>query len=115
MGSLRLSVWLRRWWAAALLMCADDAARLAGAESAASLAASQGRLAALRQRQERAEGEGARASREREGEAQKQLQLARRRLLAEHAARLDGFLPKSTLNTAEERLAMQQHAEAQGY
>ena len=40
---------------------------------------------------------------------------ARRRLLAEHAARLDGFLPKSTLNTAEERLAMQQHAEAQGY
>ena len=33
----------------------------------------------------------------------------------EHAARLDGFLPKSTLNTAEERLAMQQHAEAQGY
>ena len=31
------------------------------------------------------------------------------------SARLDGFLPKSTLNTAEERLAMQQHAEAQGY
>ena len=87
MGSQLLSGWLRRWWAAALLMRADDAARLAGAESAASLAASQGRLATLRQRQERAEGEGARASREREEEAQKQLQLARRRLLAEQERR----------------------------
>merc|ERR1719181_942688 len=36
---------------------------------------------------------------------------ARRRLLAEHASRLDGFLPKSTLNTAEERLAMTQQAQ----
>ena len=87
MGSQLLSGWLRRWWAAALLMRADGAARLAGAESAASLAASQGRLATLRQRQERAEGEGARASREREEEAQKQLQLARRRLLAEQERR----------------------------
>ena len=35
---------------------------------------------------------------------------ARRRLLDEHAGRLDGFLPKSTLNTVEEKMAMSQKA-----